>query len=80
MESTGQTGLDQVLLLVEVDVELVEASDLAALGGTDGVVSQVDEEAQELMLDVVLVGAGQALELLSSVDVTDVQGGSQVGL
>ena len=80
MQSAGQAGLDQVLLLVEVDVELVEPGDLAALGGTNGIVGQVDEKPQELVLHAILVGAGQALELLGSVDVADVQGGGQVGL
>ena len=49
-QRAGQTSLNQVLLLVEVDVELVEAGDLAALGGADGVVAQVDEDAQQVML------------------------------
>ena len=58
-QRAGQTSLDQVLLLVEIDVELVEAGDLAALGRA---------------------GAGQTLELLSSVQLVDVQRGSQISL
>ena len=44
-QSAGQPGLDQVLVLVEVDVELVEAGDLAALDRANGVVLQIDEDA-----------------------------------
>ena len=49
-QRAGQTSLNQVLLLVEVDVELIEAGDLAALGRADGVVTQVDEDTQQVML------------------------------
>ena len=79
-QRTGHTSLDQVLLLVEVDVELVEAGDLAAFGGADGVVAQVDEDTQQVMLLAGLVGAGQTLELLSGVQLVDVQRGSQISL
>lgn len=48
-QRAGQTSLNQVLLLIEVDVELVEAGDLAALGRANGVVAQVDEDTQQVM-------------------------------
>lgn len=79
-QRAGQTSLDQVLLLVKVDVKLVEAGDLAALGRADGVVAQIDEDTKQVMLLAGLVGAGQTLKLLSSVQLVDVQRGSQISL
>ena len=64
-------------MLVEVDVELIEAGNFAALGGTDGVVGQVDKDAKQLMLNTIVVLTNQALELLGGMDSTDIQRGSQ---
>ena len=44
-QSAGAAGLDQVLVLVVVDVEVVKERHSTALISTDSVVGQVDDDA-----------------------------------
>ena len=60
-------------------MSLIEPADLATLGGADGVVGQIDEDAQQLVPVAVIVLAHQALELLGSMDRTDIQRSGQIG-
>ena len=79
-QGAGQPGLNHVLLLVEVDVELIEPGDFAALGSAQGVVRQVHEDTQELVLVGIAVGADKTGKLLGSVDVVDIQRLGQIAL
>jgi hypothetical protein len=47
-ERAGEAGLDQVLVLVVVDVEVLEGRDLAATVSAEAVVLEVDNDAEEI--------------------------------
>src|SRR5699024_8499142 len=47
VESTGVTGLNQVLVLIVVDIEVLEGGSLSALIGTEGVILQVNNDAHD---------------------------------
>ena len=49
-KSTRDPGLQQVLVLVVVDVEVVEEVDVSALVGTDRVVLEVDDDSDDVGL------------------------------
>src|SRR5699024_721146 len=64
-QGAGHATLQQVLVLVEVDVEVVEASDLATTVGADGVVAHVDQDTLQ---------AGDRGRRAHGVRIQDVQG------
>ena len=49
-KSTGASGFKQGFLLIEVDIELSEVSNLATLGCTEGIVSQICDDGNQLLL------------------------------
>ena len=81
-QSTGQTSLHQVLILVEVDVEVVEVGDFSTLGRTELIVGHVDKDSKKLLgLRLRIVGCtGATLKLFNSVNLADVQRLGQISL
>nr|DAG09080.1 MAG TPA: hypothetical protein [Caudoviricetes sp.] len=79
-QSTGDTSLNEILLLVEVNVKLIKPSNLTALGGANGIVSQVDKDAQQLMLMSLVINADLTLKLLGSVEIAHIQSRGQISL
>ena len=65
-------------LLVEVDVEIGEVRNFAALGSAQAVIGKIAHETQQFLFLAVAGSARQSLELLNGNDLADVQRGLEL--
>ena len=72
VQSARHASFNQILLLVEVQIEVVEQRDLAALVGTSVVVSKVDDDATKVA-GLAVDGAGKTVHDLNLDDVLDTE-------
>ena len=77
--STGDTGLKQTLLLVEVDIELGAMNNLATLGLTKRIVSEITDNGKQT-IGLVADSTGLVGELGNSIHVSNIERGGKLVL